>query len=178
MTLEEFKRLESETYNKVKEDYLEAKNKWDNNDFNYDRRFRKEILILSDNINNCTIKEVKEIIEEYELEITRTKGEVVGEKTGWGSVNGAIDIDGYNDADGYFIPEEVYFNTRVYVLNEDEDVIEYFSKEELKNIIKEKLKPESELYAITVDCKLLQLFKDGNIDWLTLQKLTYTNCNL
>ena len=52
-------------------------------------------------------------------------------------------------------------------------------KTKVKENVRIALKPKGyEGYTIHVDCKLLTLFKDGSIDWKTLQKLVYTNCEL
>jgi hypothetical protein len=45
-------------------------------------------------------------------------------------------------------------------------------------IMAKLLKPENAEHIVNIECKVLQLFMDGVIDWLTLQKLTYTNCDL
>ena len=44
--------------------------------------------------------------------------------------------------------------------------------------ISDILKPESVEKSIVPDCKMVQLFRDGAIDWKTLQKITYSECNL
>ena len=41
-----------------------------------------------------------------------------------------------------------------------------------------RLKPNSELYIKEIDCALMSLFEDGTIDWATLQKLVYKDCDL
>lgn len=51
-------------------------------------------------------------------------------------------------------------------------------EEAFKNIIKEKLKPESEKYDRYIDCKLYQLFLENEISWTAFQKMVYTGCNL
>lgn len=57
-----------------------------------------------------------------------------------------------------------------------QEIGESIYKRVIKDKIKELLKPVTARYLHTVDCKLLELFKAGTIDWKTLQKLVYSNC--
>ena len=57
-------------------------------------------------------------------------------------------------------------------------LIESIIKNRVKFSIKEKLKPQSASFSKDVDCKLLQLFKDGTISWEALQKLVYSDCSI
>ena len=47
-----------------------------------------------------------------------------------------------------------------------------------RELIKEELKPDGVQYAQTPDCKIVQLFRDGSIDWETLQRITYKDCEI
>ncbi len=44
--------------------------------------------------------------------------------------------------------------------------------------IAEELKPIDVEKSVIPDCKIVQLFRDGSIDWETLQKITYKNCQI
>ena len=61
-------------------------------------------------------------------------------------------------------------------------VVDEVQETAVNNAFREKvrvlLQPESEDYSRAVDCKLLQLFREEEISWGTLQKLAYSNCNL
>jgi hypothetical protein len=77
--------------------------------------------------------------------------------------------------DGGYIVENNYIYS--YYVHKDE-VSEHTIKTKVKKWINGQLRPESEPYTQSVDCKLLELFKEGTIDFKALQKLTYTNCDL
>jgi len=44
--------------------------------------------------------------------------------------------------------------------------------------VEEILKPKSVEHSIAPDCKIVKLFRDGSIDWKTLQTITYKECDL
>ena len=80
----------------------------------------------------------------------------------------------YDDNDAYI--EDNHYTYEYYI--HKEELPEYTVKQKVKQWINEQLQPESAIYRQPVDCKLLELFKEGTIDFKALQKLTYTNCNL
>ena len=89
------------------------------------------------------------------------------------------DLEPYKEMSGYFDGscelDEYGYTYTYYELMES---ITYEIKSAKKKNLATLLKPDSQRHTNTPDCKLIELFKDGTIDWLALQKLTYTNCNL
>jgi hypothetical protein len=51
-------------------------------------------------------------------------------------------------------------------------------KNQLRRELTARLQPAKVSYPKTIDCKLLTLFKEGSIDWITLQKLVYSDCEI
>ena len=47
----------------------------------------------------------------------------------------------------------------------------------IRDAVSKKLKPEG-AYLRTVDCKMMELFMSGTIDWEALQKITYSDCKI
>ena len=106
-------------------------------------------------------------------------------------------IDAMNDFNNdiknlpYHINEDEYINLTVdddqiyyeeytyrYSIIKAQTQVDYMIKKSVKNKFQQILMPSSESYSKYVDCKLVELFKDGAIDFKTLQKLVYTNCDL
>lgn len=83
-----------------------------------------------------------------------------------------IDIDVFDTC-----IDETYVEYTHYVLYTEEE-FESSMKRTMRQFFDEKLKPDGESYEKMIDCKLLQLFSDGAIDWETLQKLVYSNCKI
>lgn len=177
MILEEFNQLWLATDKRVKEEYKEAKAKWEKNDFSFNDKFKTSKYVYSDCIKGYTSQEVIAVIKEYEKEVTETKGEIVQKVHSYQLENEVLQVEFTGDEE-YGEVDTVYFSTEFNIFREVEDITESYSKYVFREIITNKLKPESESYASTVDCKLLQLFKDATIDWKTLQKLTYKDCEL
>ena len=81
------------------------------------------------------------------------------------------------DFDDYFQIESYGYEYKYYEVCDTTELDRVITQKRHENLAK-LLNINVDSYTITPDCKLIQLFKDGNIDWLTLQKLTYTNCDL
>lgn len=72
--------------------------------------------------------------------------------------------------------DEVCFCCRCIVLTKT--VLNSNIKYKVRIWAESRLKPEGVLSTKPIDCKLLQLFKEGTIDFNTLQTLTYTDCKI
>lgn len=60
----------------------------------------------------------------------------------------------------------------------NKDSAEYNIKKKVKDHVNILIKPKGQRYAQEIDCNVLKLFLEGNIDFKTMQKLTYTNCEI
>ena len=84
------------------------------------------------------------------------------------------DSDFYVDSDGYI--EHICYEAHWY--NIIDEVPEQSINKSFKNKVADLLKPENVEYTISIDCKLLTLFKDGKISWDTLRTLVYSDCEI
>lgn len=73
--------------------------------------------------------------------------------------------------------DEVCFCCRYIVLN-TKTVLKGNINYKVRVWAESRLKPKNILLIKPVDCKLLQLFNEGIIDFNTLQTLTYTDCKI
>lgn len=85
-------------------------------------------------------------------------------------------LDAYGGDYGSSVDDN-WYKYNYYVLA-GKDHLQQAMTSEIKNFIAVPLKPKSQTYAQQIDCKLLQLFTEETIDFKTLQKLVYTNCEL
>lgn len=84
-------------------------------------------------------------------------------------------IDMYVDAgDGYV--DYMHYGYSYYVL--DINKLEPIINSKTRRIVEGFLKPDNVEHSIAPDCSVVQLFRDGAIDWETLQKITYKDCTL
>ncbi len=56
--------------------------------------------------------------------------------------------------------------------------LESEQKASCRAMVSALLKPEKEKKEQQPECKMMELFKEGIIDWETLQKITYKNCDV
>jgi len=170
MTLEEFNKLFEKTDNRIKEEYKVAKELWEKNDFSFNDKFKTIEFIQSENIYENLSEDCIKVIQNYREEVKNFKGEIYSEE----HIQSEIDTDYDYGAEVI----SIYFETRIKVFRYATDITTDYTDKEFRDILKNLLKPEKEHYAQNIDCKLLTLFKEGTIDWSTLQKLVYTNCEL
>lgn len=109
---------------------------------------------------------------DYTLEVL-TEFKVKHEAESQIGLNSSIDMY-VNVGDGYI--DDIRYGYSYYALdlNKLESVINTMTR----RIIEGFLKPGNVEQSITPDCSAVQLFRDGAIDWETLQKITYKDCTL
>lgn len=124
---------------------------------------------FSESLLNCGVEETLEIIEDFKSL-----------------------YEPHKEKYQFFVDQIIEYESGMY--DESQEVSEIFwraSWKEVKTEIPESgisypfrkyveswIKPENASYKKTIDCKLLALFKDGMIDWATLRKLVYSDCEL
>jgi len=170
MTLEEFDKLFKEIDNRVKKEYRIAKELWDKGDFSFNDKFKTIEFIQSENIYEDSSEDCIKIIQDYKEKVKNFKGEIYSEE----HIQSEIDTDYDYGAEVI----SIYFETKIKVFRNATDITVDYTNKEFREIIRNLLKPEKETYAQIIDCKLLTLFKEGAIDWSTLQKLVYSDCEL
>ncbi len=125
--------------------------------------YLKNIMIESNTLDD-DLEYAMESLTEFKETIDNTKGI----KTSGVALNSFTE-------EGYVY--DIKYTYSYMIICDDEQ----FNRE-LSKIIREKisqiLKPESEEDQLTVDCGMLTLFKDDKIDWKTLQKITYKECEI
>lgn len=135
---------------------------WYNNNKSILFRNRVESKMLNE---LYTIEELTESLKEFEE--THTQLKVIGKS----KIESEEDI-----GDGYI--SFIGFNYYYYTLNKDAlaSVIQTKSRQ----LIAKLLKPDSieDGNEVTAECAIVKLFLDGNIDWNTLQTITYKGCEL
>ena len=124
----------------------------------------KHKSIHSDDINKISIKDLHELLDEFEKEYAGT------------NLIKKSDID-YNEDIGDYYINEIGFVFHGYIL--DEVQLETYLQYELRKMIAELLDPKKEdIGQREVECSIMQLFREGTIDWDALQKITYKDCEL
>lgn len=167
MTIEELKQLESQIEEKITKEYDEAK-----------RGYNKGINQYK-GVNQYYVSRSKEIIDfkyidtfEELLDEVETAKEVIEQykdKPGFHT-------DTQKEADENCIHTfamNIYYKELI-----TDEVLQKRIKSAVKNEVNSKLAPAGVRFARDVDCKLLQLFKDGVITWEALQKLVYSDCEI
>jgi len=77
--------------------------------------------------------------------------------------------------DSYISENRAYATYKVYS-HPSNDVVETQVKYRLRSKITQLLKPSGIQHPRSIDCAVLNLFKEGIIDWPTLQRITYKDC--
>lgn len=159
MTIEELKELETITIESITKEYNETKQEYNDKKLSNFYVYRKKELIDFNNIDTFgelldAVEIAKEIIEQYK------------------------------DAPGFYTETDKDANDGTFemIIHYKELISEEMLQKRIKSVIKneisKRLKPLSEKYDRDIDCKLLQLFKDGVITWEALQKLVYSDCEI
>ncbi len=71
---------------------------------------------------------------------------------------------------------ECHYSYTYYRINPNS--LESEQKASCRAMVSALLKPEKEKKEQQPDCKMMELFKEGIIDWETLQEITYKNCDV
>jgi len=161
MTIEELKQLESQIEEKITKEYDEAKRGYTKRVNQYYATRSKEIIDFKciDTFEELldAVETAKEIIEQYK------------DKPGLYTETQIEAYESYVDV----FAMKIYHKELI-----SEEALQKRIKTEIKNEVKRKLVPAGVAYARDIDCKLLQLFKDGVITWEALQKLVYSDCEI
>ena len=164
MNKEEFIELRDKTKEKAEHDFAQAEKLWKGK-IAVASALMQDNYINSDNFEYTECPEdMRNLLEAFEDRVSELPFHV---KVGYSL---QLDVD-----DGYI--DEQHYRYRYQVLCSPME-IEQRWKSEVKGKFREILKPKKERYSRPVDCKLMELFKDGSIDFKTLQKLVYSNCEL
>ena len=133
----------------------------------YNWQSNKTLLTLHTVHSESMHEESIENVLEYLTEFQQTYRECC--EIGLARIQEEQDVE-----DGYIGNIGFYYN--YYTLEEAklESEIGRLTREK----IQELLKPDSVEDSVTPDCKIVQLFKNGSIDWETLQSITYKECDL
>ena len=111
-----------------------------------------------------SIEDLRELLDEFEEEYTNSK--LINKSY---ITNDEDLVDGYIETLGYMF----------YGYELDEDTLKAHTQYALREMIADLLDPKKEgINKRSVDCPMMQLFLEGTIDWLTLQKIVYSNCEL
>lgn len=134
------------------------------------KHYLKSQYITSGNFEYCdTPKQMRSMLDEFDKNIDALGLHFDG--------NFMVMLDAYGGDYGASVDDNHYkYSYKVFA--EKEDHLQGQMSTEIKDFIRLALKPKSVSYTQQVDCKLLQLFVEGAIDFKTLQKLVYTNCEL
>ena len=74
--------------------------------------------------------------------------------------------------------DTIHFEAKTYYISLL-SMVENCIKGQVRNEISKLLRPNGyEGFTKTVQCEMLTLFIDGQIDWVTLQKITYQGCEI
>ena len=173
MELKEFNELRVETEKDLNEKLTLAKKMLDNGEYNYHVYIEAGLtgvivtkIHSTNNLYNIDLEELKQEIIDIEELYSTTVGI---NKTQIFQTNRIDVYDEYEELESL----NYEFSYRVPMKEISED----FINKVFKRKIEEKLKPVKE-YKRSVDCKLMGLYKDGVIDWKTLQNLVYSDCDL
>lgn len=174
MTVEELNELIEQKYSELKKSYekdvegfktpnthsFEDTGTWAKN---YKWLVRKK---YSWSIGEYTdIEELSDIVQQAKEELEFKQRFSVG-----ATCNFIIEHIGEDDGDS-----EIVLSWYEPIASEEFEVI---AKRELINYISDLLKPEESKNTYIVECKMLELFKNGQIDWKTLQSITYKDCQI
>jgi len=109
-----------------------------------------------------------EMLEEFKQEVAELPYHIGGTYD--------LCISAYGYSDGAAEIDDNHFGYTYWT--RDTEVKDFYINGKIREWINLNLKPDSVQYSRPVDCKLLTLFKEGAIDFDTLQKLVYTDCKL
>lgn len=128
-----------------------------------DNHILEKVTISSDCISEFILNELIEYLEEFKKD--HEKSNEIGKS------------EIYEDEDiGDCYINFIGFKYIYYKLSQNklESEIGRLTREKVKEI----LKPKSVKNSVMPDCKIVKLFRDGSIDWKTLQTITYKECDL
>jgi len=174
-TAEEIVEIRNRMHKELEDDYNENKKAWEKEDpsFSYNTSFFKQHKIESEDIErrdifDCveslqgTINEIKEFEENNFFLENRVTDE--------------FDAVCYDD----YLEKATY--TRIYLIprtNNIKEILQSKANSVFRDYISKLMfRVENHKYKKSVDCKLFELFINGNIDWGTLVDLTYSNCKI
>jgi len=125
--------------------------------------FLEKTVVKSGNIDGKELNTLYEVLQNFEREYVDVK-EI-----------GKSSISPFDNVGDCYI-EEIGFKFYYFKINKA--YLQYEIGRITREKIKDLLKPDSAKEAIVPDCKMVQLFRDSAIDWDTLQKITYKDCEL
>ena len=185
MTVEELQKLESATKLEQTKIYEKAVKLFDSGEYRLEkyqeigainkldnryrlsrssRRILSKTLICSDTIqSNDSIESLIEMLEEFRTDYLEL------------NAIGKTEMSLEESASDRYIECLVYIYS---YLSLDRESLQKEIQRLTGEAISNRLKPKNSNYEQAPDCNLLQLFRDGSIDWTTLQKITYSNCDL
>ena len=134
----------------------------------YDSSFLETKSISATYLDDClSPDEIIEMINNFKEECEQFKNNI-GFKI--------VYIEPTTEYDSSII-EGNYFKCVYYIVKNE--ISENIINSRFRDFIKNELKPQEYTgYTKYPDCKLLKLFMDGNIDFRTLQQITYADCKI
>ena len=172
MTLREFNQKKEKIATEVQEEYAVEAKLWKEKK-GRSSPFTSYGAVYSESFDNqFTADDIISMLQEFKEEVSRLPYHILGAEE--------ITLEADSDEIGY---GHVTTNRVVYNflgLMTIEQVMKIFPQKRIRAFVKEELIPDSKKYRYgrDVDCKLLKLFEDGNIDFKTLQKLVYSDCDV
>ena len=164
MKKEEFFKLAEKITKEELEKYEEAKALWKRKQLPHNNYLIYE-KVRSEEFENChTPDEMIKSINEFYKDIKNLDYHIDGKTS--------LELE----ATDYYISTN-YYEYRFRILR-NKSSIDYQIKTIIKKAFSKLLKPSNTKYEYPPDCKLMTLYKDGEISYKVLQKLTYNNCNL
>ena len=124
----------------------------------------KSQTIESDDINYMSLSELKNEIASFEDELKNS--DLIIDPAVEADVEASMYFDSINK-----ITLETYGYTII-----GPKALEAIIQNRKRKRISELLRPENLRHAVTPDCKMIELFNTGTIDWDTLRSITYGTC--
>jgi hypothetical protein len=166
MTLEEFEEYRDKELSEARKDFKKAVAMW-NKKQEIEDKYLLHTTLISEDINGRTPEEVIEVINEFYKEVSELPYHVDGS---YQKLDIKTDYDSSEIYNDFFI----YSYKTISTIERIEERV----KTNVRTWFRKELKPDSEKYEQSVDCKLMELFKNGTIDFKTIQSLVYKNCVL
>jgi len=175
MTLEKFNELYEKTAKEEKGKYEFEKEQYTKGIFtkefkSYDFPFKIKTKIMSEDLVDVGPSEVIEYLQEFLEEVDNCTDLKIGD------VKQDKEIDTYDSNYGSELIGIHYYQD-IERFDYKLDIVRHTNRV-FKDKITKLLKPKGEFATLIIECKFLQLYKNGILDWKELQNLVYSNCDL
>jgi len=175
MTLAEFNELYEKTAKEEKEKYEFEKEQYTKGIFteefkSYDFPFKIKTTISSEDLVDVEPIEAIKYIQEFLGEVGNCTDLKIGD------VQQDSEIDNY-ESDFASELQSLHYYQDIERFDYKLDIVRHTNRV-FKSKITKLLKPKGEFATLIIECKFLQLYKNGILDWKELQNLVYSNCSI